>query len=133
MRQILNLVQYGSMHTISACMGSSYAIPVSQGCAASSTQKLEMVLCAETKPHFAEVLAIAVSGREMLVQAEGSSRVEAVVAAAEQWQEDLRQVVALKKERQRLSRCMRAMGGTLDLALQQLERHVQVCLSICQL
>ena len=62
----------------------------------------------------------------MLVQAEASMRIEAVVAAAEQWQEELRRRMALKKERQRLSKCMRAVVSSLDHAVQQLDRRIEV-------
>ena len=81
------------------------------------------------KPLFTEVLAIAVSGREMLVQAAASEKVEAVVAAAEEWQEDCRRVLCKKGTGLRLSKCIRVIKGTLNLALQQLQLKIQVCMA----
>ena len=79
------------------------------------------------KPHFAEVLAIAVSGREMLVQAAASSRVEAVVAAAERWQENCRQTLAKKTSgNSRVSKCIRIVSSTISNALQQLQLRITV-------
>ena len=73
-------------------------------------------------PHFAEVLAIAVSGREMLVQAAASGKVEGVVAAAEQWQENCRHALAKKTSgTSRMSKCVRTISSTISSAVQQLQ------------
>lgn len=62
----------------------------------------------------------------MLVQAEAGEKVEAVVAAAEQWQEDCRRVLVRKGTGMRLSKGIRLVNSTLNLALEQLQLRLQV-------
>ena len=85
-----------------------------------------MGACAGEQPHFAEVSAIAASGRELLVQAPASRQVEAVVAAGETWREGCRRLLAKRNSGQRLGKCVKIMATGLERAVEQLQLRLQV-------
>lgn len=63
----------------------------------------------------------------MLVQAAASGRVEGVVAAAEQWQENCRHALAKKTSgTSRMSKCVRTISSTISSAVQQLQLRIKV-------
>ena len=69
---------------------------------------------------------MAAGGRELLVQAEASKRVEAAVVAGEGWRENMRRLMAKRNSGNRLGKCIKMLVAGLDGALEQLDIRMQV-------